>query len=54
MPSKLDEHFAEQAKKLARTAAMALEEARSYVFGIKDKHLREQTETEVNKIVEEL
>lgn len=50
--SETDRVFAKRAKELANTAAMALEEAYSYVNGIKNKYLREITEKEVDKIVE--
>lgn len=54
MPSNTDIHFAEQAIKLAHNAARALEEARSYANDINDKTLKEKTEEEIDKIIEEL
>lgn len=53
MPTKTDEHFVEQALRLARTAALAAEEAYGYAEDICDATLQEKTIREVERIIEE-
>jgi hypothetical protein len=51
-PSKEDEHFAEQALKLARMSASAYEEAIQYMESIDYYPLREKIADEIDKITE--
>lgn len=50
----LDEHYAEQAIELARSAARAIEECHVYAEDISDKKLRDETEATIERILNEV